>query len=152
MKAKKITFAVLFLIIAIVSCFAIGCSDGTDYCGTYKSIFVDSQNDDDSISFTLTINKDKSFELSKSPQNASYKGTWRSYTESDKKQLLCCIEEGYKWNSSHPNVWNPYFSLCFLDDGTLMATPGSTFSSMSSSSAFGSGQITAITLVLFERS
>ncbi len=153
MKVKRISIAVLIImIIAIIPQILMGCTEDTDYCGTYHSIFVDSQNDAGDISFTLKINKDNTFELNKSTDDTPYKGTWKSYTESGKQQLLCCIEEGYQWNSYHPNAWHPYFSVCFLDDGTLMASAGSTFTSSSSETAFGRGEITYITLILFEKS
>ncbi len=153
MKVKKISITILFIIIiAIIPQVVIGCSKKTDYYGTYNSIFVDSQNDAEDISFTLKINKDTTFELNKSTIKTQYKGTWKSYTVSGKQQLLCYIEDGYQWSSRYPNAWNPYFTICFLDDGTLMATPGSTFGSSSSSTAFGVGEITYITLILFEKS
>lgn len=158
MKVKKITItASLFVIIAIIAtipCFFAGCSKESKFYGTYNSIFVDSQNDKDSIQFKLTINKDNTFELSKSgtKQSETYKGTWKSYTESKKVQLLCCVEEGFKWNDTHPNAWNPYFTLALLDDGTVMATPGSTFGSyVSTTTAFGYAEISYITLILFEK-
>lgn len=135
----------LLIIALIVPCFLSRCSSTDAFCGTYSSIFVDSQNKEESISFTLTINNVKTFELNRTPISLDYKGTWKSYTDSNKTQLIC-----YEWNSSYPNAWNPYFTLSMLDDGTLMAAAGST-SSSSLSTAFGSGEITRITLIIFEK-
>ncbi len=149
MKIKKI---LLLLIALMFPCFLTGCSSTNAYCGTYSSIFVDSQNDEGNISFTLTINSDKTFELSRTPNSLTYKGTWKSYTDnnSNKTQLICYEKEGYKFNDYHPDAWSPYFTLTMLDDGTLMAAAGSTSSSYLIT-AFGSGGITAITLVIFEK-
>lgn len=90
--------------------------------------------------------------LNRTPNSLNYKGTWKSYTDtnSNKTQLICYEEEGYEWNSSYPNAWNPYFTLSMLDDGTLMAAAGSTSSSFLAT-AFGGGEITKITLIIFEK-
>ena len=151
-KIAMFFLAALIVCMCSVLCFT-SCSikyagNTKAYVGMYTSIFVDSQNDTDTISFSLKINDDKSFVLSGAK---TYMGTWKSYTESGKTQLLCLVEEGFRYNESHPNGWNPYFTLCFLDDGTLMATPGMTGNSLGSVSAFGSGSVTMVTLVIFEK-
>ena len=122
-----------------------------DYVGTYRSTFVDSQNKDESISFELTINRDKTFILTRYYDSSSkeYTGYYKTYTESDSEQLLFIVEEGFSWNSNYPNAWSPYFTVCRLDDGTLMATAGTTSSDSSVVTAFGSGSISRITLILF---
>lgn len=161
---KKITTLLLSVLMLFVCVLTASCSSGDesssktessadvisaeDFVGEYKSTFVDSQNNEDSIHFTLYLEADKTFFLT---GHKIYRGTWKSYTESGKAQLLCIVESGYTFNSNYPNAWNPYFTLCFLDDGTLMATGGATNSSMSVASAFGYGDVTAITLILFER-
>ena len=122
--------------------------DANDYVGSYQSTFVDSQKAGDSITFSLEIKQDGAFLLNGNDRN--YKGTWKSYTQDGKTQILCLVEN-YKWNDNYPDAWNPYFTICILDDGTLMATPAMTSSSYSSTSAFGYGDITMITLVLFEK-
>lgn len=149
MKGKRFVKVVLFFaMLAAVSSFFAGCADKEkDYYGTYTSIFVDSQNSEEDIEFILTLNKDGSFELKRSPKVKLYKGTWKTYTESGKKQWLCYVRD-----EDRDRGWAPYFSLFFLDDGTLMATPASTFSSMSSTAAFETGLTYYISLVLFEKS
>ena len=152
LKTKCLTFVLLFALLCS-SLLLGGCSQQTNYVGTYQSTFVDSQNDDENISFTLVINRDKTFVLTRyiGDSTDEFSGYYKSYTESGKKQLLFIVEEGYEWNNYHPNAWNPYFSICPLDDGTLMATAGTTSSSSSVVSAFGSGSISKITLILFTK-
>lgn len=158
LKTKSLSF-ILLLVLICSSLLLWGCSpskdsSNEDYVGTYKSTFVDSQNDYESISFKLVIRNDESFVLTKyygDDSTQRYSGYYKTYTDSGKEQLLCIVEEGYKWNDIHPNAWNPYFSLCMLDDGTLMATTGTTSSSVSVATAFGSGSISEITLILFEK-
>ena len=156
LKTKCLAFALLFALL----CFSLllsGCSVQTNYVGTYHSTFVDSQNNDESISFSLVINKDKTFVLTRNNGDSTkeFSGYYKSYTEFGKKQLLFIVEEGYKWNSLYPNAWNPYFTICRLDDGTLMATAGTTSSSIISNysvaTAFGEGSISEITLILFTK-
>ena len=152
LKAKYLAFVLLFALLCS-SLLLGGCSTHTNYVGTYRSTFVDSQNDEENISFTLVINKDKTFVLTqyRGDSTKEFSGYYKSYTESGQEQLLFIVEEGYKWNTAHPNAWNPYFSICALDDGTLMATAGTTSSSSSVVSAFGSGSISKITLILFTK-
>ena len=152
LKTKCLILILLFGLICS-SLLLCGCSKSIDYVGTYRSIFVDSQNEDDSISFTLVINKDNKFVLTRYNGNKvnEYKGYYKTYTDQGQKQLLCIVEEGYVLNSYYPNAWNPYFSICRLDDGTLMATAGSTASYSSGYTAFGSGEETKITLILFSK-
>ena len=156
LKTKSLAF-VLLIVLLCSSLLLVGCSKEknkkTSYVGTYESTFVDSQNDDENISFKLVINEDKTFILTryKGDLEEELSGYYKSYTESNKEQLLFIVEEGFEWNSSHPNAWNPYFTVCRLDDGTLMATSGTTSSSNSVATAFGSGAITDITLILFAK-
>lgn len=155
LKTKCLILILLFGLICS-SLLLGGCSksaERTGYVGTYRSIFVDSQNEDDSISFTLVINKNNKFVLTcyNGDKVNEYKGYYKTYTDQGQEQLLCIVEEGYVWSSLCPNAWNPYFSICRLDDGTLMATAGSTSSYSSVSTAFGSGEKTKITLILFSK-
>lgn len=144
--------AFMLLITMLFGCFLSGCSKN-NYVGTYKSVFIDAQDKTRSFSFTLTIEKDNTFTLIRQTNNAqkTFTGNYKSYTESNQQQLLCIINEGYTLNTSNPNGWNPYFSLCLLDDGTLMATPGTTSTSSSVFTAFGKADGALITLVLFEK-
>ena len=152
LKTKCLTL-VLLVVLLCSSLWLGGCSARTKYVGTYQSTFVDSQNDEGNISFVLVINEDKTFVLTRYTGNKTkeFSGYYKSYTESDQEQLLFIVEEGYEWNSYHPNAWTPYFSVCRLDDGTLMATTGTTCSNTSVVTAFGSGSISGITLVLFTK-
>ena len=148
---KRIYLAFALLLTLLCTCFFGGCSQDV---GTYQSTFVDSQNDEQNISFTLVINNDKTFVLTRYRDDEEvweYSGYYKSYTESGRKQLLFIVEEGFEWSSYYPNAWNPYFSICKLDDGTLMATAGTTSSSSSVRTAFGSGGYTSITLILFAK-
>ena len=152
LKTKCLAFVLLFALLCS-SLLLGGCSTHTNYVGTYQSTFVDSQNDAESISFTLVINKDGTFVLTRYEGDwmKGFSGYYKSYTEFGQEQLLFIVEEGYKWNAAHPNVWNPYFTICRLDDGTLMATAGTTSSSTEVVTAFGSGEISKITLILFAK-
>ncbi|MBE5737775.1 MAG: hypothetical protein E7348_05180 [Clostridiales bacterium] len=154
LKIKYLTFVLLFFVLCS-SFLLTGCSLDGNYVGTYNSTFVDSQNDDISISFTLVIKEDNTFNLIRSYGNGygpkTYSGYYKSYTNSGQKQLLCIIEEGFVCSIDHPNAWYPYFSICRLDDGTLMATSGTTSSSKYVFTAFGEGAVTKITLILFEK-
>ena len=153
LKKQLSMLLVLTLLLGAV-CLLSGCvGKARPYIGDFHSVFVDSQTDDNTISFTLSIRKDHTFVLYKDNgyRTREYSGSWKSYTNENQMQLLCLIEEGYSWNSEHPNAWHPYFSLIFLDDGTLMATPGTTTSkTYGVQTAFGSGYL-MITLVLFEK-
>ena len=152
MKTKYSIFVLLFALLC--SSFLLGgCSLFTSYTGTYQSTFVDAQNDDENISFTLDIKSDKTFVLTRcvGENSEEYSGYYKSYTEAGQKQLLFVVEEGFEWNHIHPNAWNPYFSVCMLDDGTLMATSGTSASGISTATAFGSGSISQITLILFNK-
>ena len=80
-----------------------------------------------------------------------YTGYYKSYTDSEREQLLCIVEEGFELNDIYPNAWNPYFSICMLDDGTLMATAGTTSTKSTVVTAFGEGSVSEITLILFEK-
>lgn len=156
LKTKSLTF-VLLIVLLCSSLLLVGCSKEknkkTSYVGTYESTFVDSQKDEENISFSLAINSDNTFILTRyvGDEGKEYSGYYKSYTESDKEQLLFIVEEGFEWNSLHPNAWNPYFTVCRLDDGTLMATAGTTSSSSYVATAFGSGSISRITLILFAK-
>ena len=160
MKYALKTKCLAFLLVFAFLCFSLllsGCSEQseqTNYVGTYHSTFVDSQNDDENISFSLVINQDQTFVLTKNSGDSTeeFSGYYKSYTESDKEQLLFIVEEGSEWNEYHPNAWNPYFTVCRLDDGTLMATAGTTSSDIYVATAFGSGSISKITLILFTKS
>ena len=168
----KIKFFNLFLLFVLlcVSLLLVGCSqqpddegtnqpddEGTnqpDYVGTYLSTFIDSQNDDDNISFTLVINEDKTFVLTghNHKEMEEFSGYYKLYTVDGQEQFLFIVEKGFEWNPVYPNAWNPYFSICRLDDGTLMATAGTTFSSNGKFvSVFGSGSVSIITLILFTK-
>lgn len=160
MKELKKQLSMLLVLALLLSavCLLVGCEnkDSDDisnpYIGDFHSVFVDSQTDDNKISFTLSIREDHTFVLCRDNgyRTREYSGSWKSFTDENQMQLLCLIEEGYSWSSDHPNAWHPYFSLIFLDDGTLMATPATTSSSSSVVSAFGYGYL-IITLVLFEK-
>ena len=157
-KTKCLVLVLLFTLICS-SLLLGGCSVPNDdeqakdveqmnYIGTYRSTFVDAQNKYERISFTLTINSDKTFVLTRYTGDSmqEYSGYYKSYTESGKEQLLFIVEE------NNLQIWTPYFSACFLDDGTLMATAGTTSSSASGIvSAFGSGWGANITLILFAK-
>ena len=148
---KKTVSCLILVLMVFFSCLTMsGCDPvGQEaFVGEYKSVFVDSQNTDNSISFSLEIKEDGTFVLD---GHRSYSGTWKSYTQSGTTQLVCIEEEGYTYGTSTPNAWSPYFSLSLLDDGTLMAIPGTTQSSISVRTAFGAGENTHITMVLFEK-
>ena len=157
LKIKCLNFALLLVLICssllLGGCSSFKNSSQENYVGTYRSTFVDSQNDYESISFKLVLRNDMSFTLTRydGDETERYTGYYKSYTDSEKEQLLCVVEEGFEWNETHPNAWNPYFSICMLDDGTLMATAGTTSSSVSVVTAFGEGSISEITLILFEK-
>ena len=155
MKYKKFLSVSAIILILLSLCLNLSaCGNKTSaYAGSYTSVFVDSQSDTKPISFQLTVRKDETFTLIRRSGEAEihYGGTYKSHTANGETQLLCLIQEGFKWNSKYPNAWNPYFTLSKLDDGTILASPGNTVTSSSTSSAFGWAQITLITLVLFEK-
>ena len=150
--AKFLSFILLFSLLCS-SLLLGGCSARKSYVGRYRSTFVDSQNDEENISFSLVIKKDKTFVLTryKGDSQKEYSGYYKSYTEAGQEKLLFIVKEGFKWNNTHPNAWYPYFSVCRLDDGTLMATAGTTSSDTYVATAFGSGSISRITLILFTK-
>lgn len=123
-------------------------SQVSKFIGSYHSIYSDSQTDDQSISFTLDIENDNTFTLTKNGYR--FTGTWKSSTKDNHAELICVMEKGYQANSYHPKAWTPYFVLSFLDDGTLMAVPATT-SGSGVVSAFGYGEISIITMVYFEK-
>jgi hypothetical protein len=146
---KRKYLAVLLLFALLSTCLFSGCSAGSGYIGSYQSTFVDAQTSKGALSFTLVINRDNTFVLTRCKDGAAvseFSGYCKSYTEAGKKQLLCVVEEGRTSNS-----WTPYFSLCKLDDGTVMATAGTTSTNTSVMTAFGSGSSANITLILFDK-
>ena len=148
---KKFLTTVL-AILMLISCICLSsCAEDSpqDYVGEYESVFVDSQNSYDSLTFVLEIKEDGTFKLKGNDDTIN--GTWKTYTEGDATQVLCIADDSYRFSREYPTAWNPYFTLCFLDDGTLMASSGSTSSTMKAYSAFGMGVSTLITLILFER-
>ena len=151
----KTKWLVLVIILTLIctSFLLSGCEQSASFVGTHRSTFVDSQNENDDISFVLYIKNDNTFILDRydgTDITKEYSGYYKSYTESGKAQLLCVVERGFQWNPTYPDIWNPYFSVCKLDDGTLMATPGTTSYSSGAVSAFGSGKVSIITLILFD--
>ncbi|MBE5752850.1 MAG: hypothetical protein E7343_02145 [Clostridiales bacterium] len=140
-----VTVIMAFMCITISGCDSKG--DTNKFVGNYVSVFVDSQNDYNSSDYWLKINSDNTFSLG---GRINYQGTWKSYTISGKTQLLCMADDSYIYNATYPYAWNPYFTLVFLDDGTLMATSGMTNNMSGVVSAFGSS-VTTVTLVLFEK-
>ena len=156
LKTKCLAF-VLLIVLLCSSLLLLGCSKETNkkisYVGTYESTFVDSQNKEENISFSLDIKSDNTFILTRyvGDEEKEYSGYYKSYTESDKEQLLFIVEEGFEWSEENPNAWNPYFTVCRLDDGTLMAKAGTTFTSSATITAFGKGSVSRITLILFDK-
>ena len=157
LKTKCLNFALLLVLICssllLGGCSSFKNSSQENYVGTYRSTFVDSQNTYESISFKLVLRNDMSFTLTRydGDETERYTGYYKSYTDSEREQLLCIVEEGYEWNEIHPNAWNPYFSLCMLDDGTLMITGVVTSSSQKILSALGWGKNMPISLILFNK-
>ena len=146
---KMIASLVLLVCMFALFCFS-GCDilggkgniDVNDYVGSYKSIFIDSQKGDNSITFSLEIGEDKTFSLQ--GNGLEYTGSWKSYTQNGRAEILC-----YRITPYNPKA---YFSVCMLDDGTLMATPSVTNGEyLGTVGAFGDGGLTVITLVLFEK-
>ena len=68
LKTKSLTF-VLLIVLLCSSLLLVGCSKEknkkTSYVGTYESTFVDSQKDEENISFSLAINSDNTFILTR---------------------------------------------------------------------------------------
>ena len=154
-KIKLIAVMLLsvILLLGFTACFGKEKKAADTFVGEYKSTFVDSQVAGDGLEYLLRINDDNSFTLTckkNSEEHFKYTGTWKSYTESGKSQLLCTVESGFQWNKNNPDAWNPYFYLSRMDDGTVMASAGTTSSMNSVVTAFGSGDITLVTLILFE--
>lgn len=146
---KRTYLSALLLLALLLACFLGGCSAGSGYIGSYQSTFVDAQNAAEDLSFTLVINGDGSFVLTRCKNGSAvseYSGRYQSYTENGKKQLLCIMEEG-----ASSNNWTPYFSLCKLDDGSLMATAGTSTTGTKVLTAFGAGSSAQITLLLFAK-
>ena len=128
-----------------------------DYIGTYESIFVDAQDKTNGITFTLEIEDDGTFTLSRqigtNDPDMTYSGSYLSYTENGKTQLLCVENSDYEYNAELPHTWTPYFTVCLLDDGTLMGTPGTTNIGSGIVGAFGKARYSTnlISLVLFTK-
>ena len=113
------------------------------YMGSYTSFFVDAQNEASNIHFSLVLEENNKFYFD--GNGLSYEGEWKTFTQDGKVQMICYETYGYQWNELYPNLWSPYFTLSFLDDGTLMATPAV------KPNAFGGGEFLSVTLVLFEK-
>lgn len=153
---KRKYLVLLLCAVLAVTCILAGCSKKSvkHFAGNYKSTFVDSQNVADSLNFELSIKSDNTFTLKRYAgieEKFNYSGTWKSYTENNVARLLCLVEEGYKYSTSLPDIWNPYFELTILDDGSLVAAPGATSSKYSAVAAFGTGEDFFVSLVIFER-
>ncbi|MBQ9735247.1 MAG: hypothetical protein IJV96_00490 [Clostridia bacterium] len=159
-RTNTIALAMLFCLLC--TCLLGGCfketdSVETDFIGTYRSSFVDAQNETDDISFTLTVNEDGTFSLTRKNGETKwleFSGDYKSYTKNGKKELLCVAQE------DDDSTWNPYFVVSMLDDGTLMAVPATNskkdslpgiYETTYATTAFGKGSNGLITLVLFEK-
>lgn len=156
MKTKTIKnlsalLALLLTLSFVLSSCGIG---GSRFVGEYTSVFVDAQNNDESISFSLSIKRDNTFVLKRfdsGEEKYVRSGSWKSYSALGKTELICIIEEGYQYRSDYPNAWHPYFALAILDDGTLMATTASTLDSGKAVTTFEYAEICQITMILFEK-
>ena len=164
---------ILSLILLLVTLFClIGCQfqpqeqngiKKEDFYGVYNSVFVDADNEKNSISFELEIKSGGSFTLSRMDKNRVYEGEWYSYDDAGTVKLLCTVTSGYKWGGAGEDVWNPYFTLTMTEDGTVMANAPLTVGTESKlvgqqlnnynylDTAFGEGELTLIQLVLFSK-
>ena len=149
---KFIRIFAIPLSLIIISCFSIGCKTTTNteqYIGTFNTIFVDQQNTDLSVSFTLVVNEDQTFSLLRRDTSAFIKGTWTSATISGTTQLLCYSNTVTYKNSN----WHAYFSLAMSDDGKLLATPATDGDVWAFGTAYNAilGSYKRITLLIFEK-
>ena len=96
---KKIAIALVLLLTlsSVLSSCSIGASR---FVGEYTSVFVDAQNNDESISFSLSIKNDNTFVLKRfdsGEEKYVHSGSWKSYSAFGKTELICIIEEGYQY-------------------------------------------------------
>ena len=138
---KKIITLIIISVLAVSFCLSLGgCSAAELDNYEYTSIFVDAQNEDNSISFTLNLMPGREFSLVKRVGDVAeftYTGTWRTSKHLGQVDILCTVEAGSE------DGFYPYFSAETFDDGTLVVTSGA-------EGAFGKGGERNITMILFK--
>ena len=147
---KKIfRFSALILTLLITISFAFACTPEEskdplqDFIGRFDSIFVDQQNDKETVSFTLNIREDNTFSLIRRDSAKTTQGTWTVATMAGTKQMMCYADEEDK----DTNKWHAFFSLSMTDDGKIIATPGTNAKYF----AFGFVGSRPISLIIFEK-
>ena len=135
-KIVYLIFAFTILTLILASCSMAGLE-----WKEYDSVFIDSQNEDESISFKLTIAPDRTFTLTRYEGDEkvfTYEGDSRTSTVRGRTETICTV------TSDVGNNYHPYFTVRYLDDGSIAAF------SEGEKSAFGSGLTSPITLVIFK--
>ncbi len=146
-KLFKISALILTLMFTIS--FAFACSPAKseetfqNFIGRYDSVFVDQQNDKETVSFTLNIREDNTFSLIRRDSAKTTQGSWSVATIAGTKQMMCYADEEDK----DTNKWHAYFSLSMTDDGKIIATPGTNAIYF----AFGFVGSRPISLIIFEK-
>lgn len=146
---KLFRFSALILTLLLTISFAFACApeESTDSCqdfiGRFDSIFVDQQNDKETVSFTLNIREDNTFSLIRRDSAKTIQGSWTVATIADTKQMMCYADEEDK----DTDKWHAFFSVSMTDDGKIIATPGTNAIYF----AFGFVGSRPISLVIFEK-
>ena len=148
---KLFKLSALFLSLLTITLFAFACTNEQpeqDFTGRYDSIFIDQQNANNSLSFTLVIKEDNTFTLLRSDSGKTTKGSWTKATIGSTTQLLCYSYDEY----DKGNKWYPYFSLSMTDDGKIIASPGTNGISFAFGYTYnGSSNYLTISLIVFEK-
>lgn len=147
-KTKLCLTAIILVLLSLLALCLSGCANEGAYVGEYQSVWVDFQNKERTVSFSLSVKEDGTFVLSRTG-GETMSGSYKTITEGGATKLLCLVSEGYEWYGAYP-VWEPYFTLSFSDDGTLMAT--SPFTDKTKATPFGwvDGSV-SVTMILFEK-
>lgn len=144
---KVCSIIVLIILLALLFC---GCGKNS-FIGTFTSDWIDIQNNESSIQFILTVNKDKTVTLErKNGETTEWtkSGTWAGNNSKDNYGIICMFN---KYNEKE-NIGGYYLTLMGLDDGRFTANPSLTLSDYGSKTCFGTGGFDyIISLVIFKK-
>lgn len=148
----------ILLSLLILSCMLLpvmsSCSGDNSFIGNYTSTYCDlnsvlSKNESGELvavelSYSLTVQENGRLSFSRNDgEAAEFTGFWKA----DGDELICIIENYVPNDEVSDRVVKPYFTLSFLDDGTLMAKADTDLARY----IFGHYSTSDCSMILFER-
>ena len=120
----------LFSAMGLIACKEETMEPEEAFIGTFTSSWIEGSNtawlpNNLSASFTLTVNADRTFSLSRAGgESSSYtrNGTWAGTQSKDDFGIVCFFT--IETPGQNTTLANRYFTLTQLDDGRIVAAPG----------------------------